>query len=204
MTDHKDHATHDPSSMQSAPDDKQQSQDLDHQPTTSEDARPTGIRFALIFVSLCLGTLLCALDGTIIATAIPTITSDFKSLDDVSWYTAAYFLCTCAFQLPFGRAYKLLSTKWTFVAAIAIFEIGSAVCGAAPTSLALIIGRAVQGIGAAGIFGGAFIIIAENVPLAKRSLYVGFIAGMFAISSVAGPLLGTLFFRHNCVESVRL
>ena len=154
---------------------------------------PTGLALALILLSLCLTVLLVALDATIIATAIPTITSQFNSLDDYSWYNSAYLLCTCAFQLPFGRFYSLLSTKWTFVAAIVLFEVGSAVCGAAPTSIALIIGRAIQGTGGAGIFGGSLIIIAENTPLRRRSLYAGLLGAMFGIASVVGPLLGGTF-----------
>jgi len=111
-----------------------------------ESIYPTGIALLLIFVSLCTTTFVVALDATIIATAIPTITSQFKSLNDVAWYNAAYLLTPCAFQLPYGRAYALFGTKWVFLSAIALFEVGSAVCGAAPTSIALIIGRAIQGI----------------------------------------------------------
>ena len=62
----------------------------------------------------------------------------------------AYLLTTCAFQLLFGKLYTFFSIKWVYLAAIFIFEIGSVICGAAPTSVALIIGRAVAGVGAAG------------------------------------------------------
>jgi MFS family permease len=111
-----------------------------------ESTYPTGVALLLIFIYLCTTTFVVALDATIIATAIPTITSRFKSLKDVSWYNAAYLLATCAFQLPYGRAYSLFGTKWVFLSAIALFEVGSAVCGSAPTSIALIIGRAIQGV----------------------------------------------------------
>ena len=137
-----------------------------------------------------MSTFLGALDATIIGTAIPTITKDFHSLDDVSWYNSVFLLTLCAFQLPYGRAYTLLSTKWTFVSAIVIFEAGSAVSGAAPSSVALIVGRAVQGLGAAGIYSGAFIIIAETTPLEKRSVSVGALSATIGVASVAGPLLG--------------
>lgn len=160
---------------------------------STQDIRPTGLRLILIFVALCMNVLLCALDATIIATAIPTITAHFHSLEDVSWYNSAYLLSVCAFQLPWGRAYTLLSTKWTFVVAIVMFEIGSAVAGAAPSSVALILGRAVQGLGGGGIFGGAFQVIAEVTPLEKRSLFTGCIGAMFGIASVVGPLLGGAF-----------
>lgn len=125
----------------------QEKQD-DPQPLDNDEStRPRGLKLVLIFLSLVLTTFLVALDTTILATAIPTITSQFNSLGDVSWYNSGFLLTTCAFQLPYGRAYKLLDTKWTFLSAIIIFEIGSAVSGSTPTSIGLIIGRAIQGIG---------------------------------------------------------
>ncbi|EME50120.1 hypothetical protein DOTSEDRAFT_59249 [Dothistroma septosporum NZE10] len=158
-----------------------------------ESEYPSGLRLALIFTSLVLAVFLVALDATIIATAIPTITSEFNSLLDVSWYNSVFLLTNSAFQLPFGRAYALLNTKWTYMASIVIFEIGSVVCGTAPNSIALIIGRAIQGTGGAGIFGGAFIITAEAVPLARRAVFTASLGGAFGIASVIGPLLGGVF-----------
>jgi len=76
------------------------------------------------------------------------------------------------------------------LAAIGIFELGSLVCGVSPTSKALIVGRAIAGLGCAGIFSGALIILAHSVPLRKRPMYTGFIGAMYGIASVAGPLMG--------------
>ncbi|KAF9266282.1 MFS general substrate transporter [Marasmius fiardii PR-910] len=134
-----------------------------------------------------------ALDNTIIATAIPKITDHFHSLDDVGWYGSAYLLTTASFQLMFGKFYTYFSIKWTFIAAITIFEIGSLICGAAPTSDALIAGRAVAGIGSAGLFSGALIIIAHSVPLHKRPMFTGIVGAMYGLASVAGPLMGGVF-----------
>ena len=163
---------------------------------SDEPEYPKGAKLGIITASLCLSVFLMAIDNTIIATAIPRITDHFKSIDDVGWYGSAYLLTTCAFQLMFGKFYTFFPIKWVYLSAIFIFEIGSVVCGAAPTSVALIIGRAVAGIGSAGIFSGALIIIAYTVPLDKRPIYTGIIGGMYGIASVAGPLMGGAFTDH--------
>lgn len=84
----------------------------------------------------------------------------------------------------FGKFYTYLSIKWVYLVAIFIFEVGSAICGAAPNSITLIVGRAIAGIGSAGIFSGALIIIAYSVPLQRRPVFSGFIGAMYGIASV--------------------
>ncbi|TPX16122.1 uncharacterized protein E0L32_004117 [Thyridium curvatum] len=162
---------------------------------TREDGTeyPTGARLALIILALCLSVFLMALDNSIIATAIPKITDQFRSLGDVGWYGSAYLLTTAALQLLFGKFYSFFSIKWVYLIAIGFFELGSLICGVAQNSVTLIVGRAVAGIGAAGIFSGALIILAHSVPLDKRPMYSGIIGAMYGIASVAGPLLGGVF-----------
>ena len=94
-------------------------------------------------------------DRLIISTAIPQITDDFHSYTDIGWYGSAFLFATCAFQLLFGKVYTFYSVKLVFIAMILLFEIGSAICGAAPNSVAFILGRAIAGAGSAGIFSGA-------------------------------------------------
>ncbi|KAJ1327417.1 MFS multidrug transporter [Microdochium nivale] len=153
----------------------------------------SGASLALIVLALCLAVFLMAVDNSIITTAIPKISDDFNSLADVGWYGSAYLLTQASLQLLFGRFYTFLSTKYVFLAAISIFELGSLICGVAPNSVALIIGRAIAGVGAAGIFSGCLLILAHSVPLTKRPLYTGLLGGMYGIASVAGPLLGGAF-----------
>ncbi|KAJ7618498.1 DHA14-like major facilitator [Roridomyces roridus] len=162
---------------------------------TTEDIAdyPHGFKLFLMCLALCLAVFLVALDNTILATAIPKITDHFNSLDDVGWYGSSYLLTTAAFQLLFGRLYSFLSIKWVFIGAIVVFELGSLICGVAPTSNALIVGRAIAGLGSAGIFNGALIIISNTVPLEKRPVYTGLVSAMYGIASVAGPLMGGAF-----------
>lgn len=163
--------------------------------TTRDDGSeyPSGLKLVLINLALCLAVFLMALDNSIIATAIPKITDQFHSLADVGWYGSAYMLTTAALQLLFGRFYTFFSIKWVFITAIGFFELGSLICGVAPNSLALILGRAIAGIGSAGLFSGALIILAYSVPLEKRPIYTGLVGSMYGIASVSGPLLGGAF-----------
>ncbi|KAL3443189.1 major facilitator superfamily domain-containing protein [Aspergillus insuetus] len=111
----------------------------------------TGLRLVAVFTVLCLAIFLVALDNTIIATALPRITDEFQALEDVGWYGSSYLLTTCMFQLVFGKLYGYFPIKLVFLAGVVIFEIGSAVCGAAPTSVALIISSIIG-----PLLGGAF------------------------------------------------
>lgn len=114
----------------------------------------------------------------------------------MGWYGSAYLLTTCAFQLLFGKFYTFLPIKWVYLTALGIFELGSFICGIAPNSVALICGRAVAGLGSAGIFTGAILIVANTVPLRQRPTYTGMIGAMYGIASVAGPLMGGAFTDH--------
>ncbi|KAF1984712.1 MFS general substrate transporter [Aulographum hederae CBS 113979] len=150
----------------------------------------TGIPLLLLTIGLCLTTFTVALDNTIIATAIPRITTVFDSLNDVGWYGSAYLLTTCSLQPTFGKIYSFFNIKWTFIVALIIFEGGSILCAAAPNSLALIIGRAIAGAGASGLFSGSMTVIGFSVPMRKRAVFISIISNMFGIASVVGPILG--------------
>ncbi|KAF0330053.1 major facilitator superfamily transporter [Colletotrichum asianum] len=154
---------------------------------------PTGLKLLAITLGLCLTLFLVGLDNIIISTAIPRITDEFHSINDIGWYGSAYLLTTCTFQLTFGKLYTLFSIKTIYLVSIFIFEVGSAICGAAPQSAVLIVGRAIAGVGCSGILAGTFTIIAVIVPLPKRPAYTGLVGGVYAIASVVGPLLGGAF-----------
>ncbi|TQV95122.1 MFS multidrug transporter [Cordyceps javanica] len=147
-------------------------------------------RLLLTMVALYLVFFLVALDRTIIGTAIPSISSEFNSFGDIAWYESAFLLPLCVLQLSFGLVLKYYSTKYVIFIFTAIFEVGSIVCAAAPTSSALIAGRAITGIGAAAIAPGVYLMITLIVPLQDRPKYLGSLGSAFGISSILGPILG--------------
>lgn len=138
-------------------------------------------------------------DRLIIATAIPAITNEFNSVGDIGWYGSAYMLTAAIFNPLFGRIYQLYATKWVYLISIIVFEVGSAVCGAAPSSAAFIVGRAIAGIGAAGIFCGGIMIIVPLVPLRRRPIFTAFFGIAFGVSSVLGPLIGGTFTDNRYI-----
>ncbi|KAK4551814.1 hypothetical protein LTR86_010900 [Recurvomyces mirabilis] len=151
---------------------------------------PSGTKLALLTLGLCLATFVVALDNTIIATAIPRITTVFDSLNDVGWYGSSYLLTTTSLQPSFGKVYTYFNVKWTYLTALCIFELGSIICAAATSSKMLIVGRAVAGAGAAALFSGGMNIVGYCVPLRKRAMYIASLSSMFGIASVVGPILG--------------
>ncbi|KAL6892780.1 MFS general substrate transporter [Trichoderma longibrachiatum] len=174
-------------------------QEVAKTPTAATDATvnyPKGIKLVSIIFALCMAIFLVALDQTIIAPALGTITARFHSVKDIGWYGSAYLLTTTALQPMYGAIYKFFNVKWTYLAAIFIFEIGSLLSAVAPSSKALIVGRAIAGIGTAGLFSGSIVIISLSMPLEKRPLAFGLIGGMWGIASVAGPLLGGAFTEN--------
>ncbi|KAI1078845.1 MFS general substrate transporter [Whalleya microplaca] len=138
-------------------------------------------RLTIVIGSLCLGIFLLGLDMNIIGVAIPRITTEFKSLNDIAWYGSAYLLTITAFQPLFGNLYKYFNAKTVYLISLFLFEVGSIVCAAAPRSPILILGRALLGFGAAGLLQGALAIIGYVVPLDRVPLFQGVVVSALGI-----------------------
>ncbi|KAI0538757.1 major facilitator superfamily domain-containing protein [Xylaria digitata] len=151
---------------------------------------PSTWKAFLLTVGLCLVTFATAVDNTIIATAIPSITEEFHSLDDIGWYASSYLLASTALQPSYGKVYTHFNIKWVYLAALVVFEVGSVVAATAESSIILIIGRIVAGLGGGGLTSGGSTILTHAVPIEKRAVFNSAFASTFGIASVVGPLLG--------------
>ncbi|KAI1777142.1 MFS general substrate transporter [Hypoxylon cercidicola] len=157
---------------------------------------PSGLKLWLVILSLCLAVFLVALDQTIIAPALGAITGEYGSVKDIGWYGSSYLLTSTALQPLYGKIYRIFDIKLSFLGAVALFELGSLVSAIAPSSTVFIVGRAIAGMGSAGLFSGSIVILAYSLPLRKRPFMFGMFGCMWGIASVAGPLLGGVFTDH--------
>ena len=161
---------------------------------TATAPRPLEHREILtVFSGLMAGMLLAALDQTIVATALPTIVGELGGLDHLSWVVTAYLLTTTVSTPLYGKLSDLYGRKVMFQAAIVVFVAGSMLCGIAQNMGQLIAFRGLQGIGAGGLMAMAFAIIGDIIAPRERGRYTGYLGAVFAVASVAGPLLGGFF-----------
>src|SRR5690348_3802290 len=149
-----------------------------------------------------LGMFLAALDQTIVATAIRTISDDLHGFSLQAWATTA-FLITSTIATPlYGKLSDMYGRKPFILFAIGIFILGSVLCGLAQSMYELAAFRAVQGIGAGGLFSLALAIIGDIVPPRERAKYQGYFLAVFGTSSVLGPVLGGFFAGTDSILGV--
>ena len=158
--------------------------------TEPDDGRLTGRALSTVFAALMLGMFLAALDQTIVSTALPTIVGDLGGLNHLSWVVTSYLLASTISTPLYGKLGDMFGRKPLFLAAIVIFLAGSMLAGLSQSMAELIGFRALQGIGAGGLMVGAQAIIGDIVSPRERGRYMGLIGSVFAVASVAGPLLG--------------
>jgi len=159
----------------------------------TDASAPEKRRIGLIFVGLITAMLLAALDQTIFSTALPTVVGELNGVDHMLWVTTAYILAATIMMPVYGKLGDLIGRKPLFMIAISLFMLGSVVGALSQGMTELIVGRAIQGLGGGGLMILSQAIIADVVPARQRGRYMGVMGGVFALASVAGPLLGGWF-----------
>ncbi|EKM52295.1 uncharacterized protein PHACADRAFT_176318 [Phanerochaete carnosa HHB-10118-sp] len=147
------------------------------------------LRFALVFVAICASLFLSALEYTAVATTLPTIVHDLNGQDFV-WIASAYALAATALLPTSGGLAEIFGRRIMMLGALAVFALGSALCGAAKTMNWLIAARTVQGAGGGAIMSITSIIVSDLVPLRERAMYNALIGLTWGVASAIGPLVG--------------
>jgi EmrB/QacA subfamily drug resistance transporter len=157
--------------------------------------KPPGYNFTIgrilaIYAGLMVTLALAALDQTIVATALPRIVGDLGGITQYSWVFTAYMLTSTVTVPLYGKLGDAYGRKNLFLFAIVAFLVGSALCGAAQSMTQLVVFRAVQGIGAGGLFPLSLAVIGNIVPPRDRGRWQGLIGAVFAAASIVGPAIG--------------
>ena len=170
---------------------------------TSTSSEPTGTapagpgadfhpdrRFWAVYASLLVVMFLSAMDQTIVGTALPTIVGDLGGAAHMAWILTAYTLAITVAMPVYGKLGDLVGRKNLFLVAIALFLIGSALCGTADTMTQLIIYRFIQGLGGGGLMISSQAITGDLIPPRVRGTYMAPMGAMFGIASILGPIIG--------------
>ncbi len=147
-------------------------------------------RLKVITLGILLSLFLASMEGTVVATAMPTIVGQLGGLSIYSWVFAIYLLAGTTTVPIYGKLSDLYGRRRVFSAAMLLFLGGSILCGTAQTMEQLIFFRAVQGLGAGGVLPLAFTIVGELFSLEQRARLQGLFSGVWGVSSVIGPLIG--------------
>ena len=147
----------------------------------------------LVLVGLMAGMFLSALDQSVVGTAMRTISDDLKGLELQAWVTTAYLITSTIATPIYGKLGDIFGRRRLFLIAISIFVFGSLLSAFASTMYELAAYRAVQGLGAGGLFALAITILSDIAPPRERARYQGYILAVFATSSVLGPVIGGMF-----------
>lgn len=149
-----------------------------------------GWKWSLVVLSILSSTFLFALDNTIVADIQPAIVLHFNDIGNLTWLSVSFLLGAAATNLLWGKIFGQFNAKWMYIICVALFELGSAICGAAPTMDALIIGRAICGVGGSGMYVGVMTLLAATTTMQERPLYIGGTGLTWGLGTVLGPIVG--------------
>ncbi len=151
---------------------------------------------SVITLAIFMTTFMAGIEGTIVSTAMPTIVSDLNGLEIMNWVISIFLLMTAVSTPLYGKLADSIGRKPVFLFGIAIFVIGSSLCGLSQNMVELIIFRVIQGLGSGAIQPVAITIIADLYKLEKRAKMLGLNSGFYGVASVIAPLLGGFIVQH--------
>ncbi|KAL8701125.1 MAG: hypothetical protein Q9224_000640 [Gallowayella concinna] len=151
---------------------------------------PRDFRFWAIITSLCITGLLSALENTVVVTSLPTIVHDLDLGDNYIWVTNVFFLTSAAVQPLFGQLANIFGRRWLTMSIVALFTLGSGICGGATNGAMLIAGRAIQGMGSGGINMIVDVIVSDLVPLRERGNFMAIVLTVYFVGTSIGPFVG--------------
>nr|WP_294694782.1 MFS transporter [uncultured Friedmanniella sp.] len=152
--------------------------------------RAAEVRLRLLFAGLALALLASELDQTVFATALPTVVGELSGVQDMLWVNTAYILAGTVTMPVYGKLSDLVGRKPLLVAALLVFLAGSVLGGLSTDMTTLIAARTIQGLGGGGLIILIQAVVADVVPARERAGYLSAIGAVFALSAVAGPVVG--------------
>ncbi|KAK9418021.1 putative MFS transporter [Seiridium unicorne] len=160
------------------------------------DTTISGPRLWLLISGMMLGVYLVGLDTTMLGTVIPTLTNYFGTVEDLSWYSTVYDLVSCMFTPLVGRIFTIFRDKHVYLISMVVFLVGTVICAVSTTSSVFILGRAVNGLGAAGLVTGALLVIRAACKPSIRPVATAITMAMIPTGSVTGPLIAGVLAGH--------
>jgi len=173
--------------------------DVDNEKQQTENAEEvpprdiSGWKWIVVVLSILSSTFLFALDNTIVADVQPVIVTQFNAVGKLTWLSVAFLIGASSTNLIWGKVFGQFNAKWTYILCVFVFEVGSAVCGAAPNMNAMIIGRTICGVGGSGMYVGVMTLLAATTTIHERPMYVGGTGLTWGLGTVLGPIIGGAF-----------
>ncbi|KAI1855546.1 hypothetical protein JX266_000411 [Neoarthrinium moseri] len=150
----------------------------------------TNLSFWLVITSLCLIGFTASLDGSIIAIALPHVSSALDIGDKYVYVANCFVFAQTVVQPGIAQLCNVFGRRWPMIIAVCVFALGSGVAGGATNTATMIAGRTVQGLGSGGIMLMVELIVCDMVPLRERGTYLGIVLSTAALGSIVGPVVG--------------
>ena len=148
-----------------------------------------GFKWVIVVASILSSTFLFSLDNTIVADVQPAIFQRFGEIETLSWLGVSFGLGSAATIFPWCKAYGVFNIKWLYIFHVFLFEVGSALCGGANTMNALIVGRAIAGVGGCGMYVGCLTYLSVTTSVQERPVYMGATGLIWGVGTVLGPVV---------------